>query len=99
MLDDEAVRRLIGAHTHAGVVWFHRESFEKLLQLLSVATAVDVASDSAVAPADHEQRLGEAERWFSQIEDLSAISEYQIERFRTLLGYTARTPKAETRGG
>ena len=40
---DEGTRRLIGVNRHEGVLWFHKESFEGLMDWLPVLAAVSAA--------------------------------------------------------
>ncbi len=89
LLQDEAVQRLVGAHTHGGIVWFHRESWEDLARWLFVMTLVDVFADTALSKRERALRISAAQVHFQQIDDLSLVSDYQIERFQALLGYAA----------
>jgi len=90
LLSDPAVQKLTGCHPHGGVVWFHRESLEELLRLLYVTTVLYAGADEKMTRTERAQRLVEDAAAFAQIEELSLISEYQLERFRLLLGYAAR---------
>jgi glycosidase len=90
MLSDPPVQRLIGCHPHGGVVWFHRESLEELLKLLFVTTVLYATADQQTTRSERARQVVEDAAAFAQIEELSLISEYQLERFRLLLGYAAR---------
>jgi glycosidase len=90
MLNDPPVQRLIGCHPHGGVVWFHRESLEELLRLLFVTTVLYATADEKTTRTERARQVVEDAAAFAQIEELSLISEYQLERFRLLLGYAAR---------
>ncbi|MFZ5434174.1 MAG: alpha-amylase family glycosyl hydrolase [Calditrichota bacterium] len=87
MLDDGAVRRLIGANWHRGVLWFHRESGEEFLHRLFVMAVIHVAADPNVSRKERGVKAAELLRHFHHIEDLAAIAEYQVDRMKTLLGY------------
>jgi hypothetical protein len=91
MLSDVSAQRFIGCHTYGKVVWFHRESFEELIRLLYVATILYCIHDQRMTRSERAQQLTADAAAFAQIEELSLISEYQLERFRMLLGYAAQT--------
>jgi glycosidase len=91
MLDNPAVQRLIALHTYAGVMWFNREGFEQLLYGLYAMTALHLLADASLSKMERAERLTEAYGCFMQIDDLCAISEYQLERLRVLLGYAGKT--------
>jgi hypothetical protein len=95
MLSDPPVERLIGGHVHGGVEWFHRESLEELLRLLFVTTVLYATADEKTTRSERARQIVEDAAAFAQIEDLSLISEYQLERFRLLLGYAAQSPSAK----
>jgi len=90
MFSDPPVQRLIGCHPHGGVVWFHRESLEELLKLLFVTTVLYATTDEKTTRTERARQLVEDAAAFAQIEELSLVSEYQLERFRLLLGYATR---------
>jgi glycosidase len=90
-LRDSSVQRLLGCHPYGGVVWFHRESFENYLQWLFRMTALGYMCDPSLSRAERGRRLAADFACFRQIEELSVISEYQIERLILLLGYAARS--------
>ncbi|HEY3294766.1 MAG TPA: alpha-amylase family glycosyl hydrolase [bacterium] len=94
MLNDPAVLRLIGAHLYGQVMWFNRESFNHLLRLLYAMTALHALADPKPAKTERARMLAASYASFTQVEDLSAISEYQLERLRVLLGYAAKTEDA-----
>ncbi|RPH94288.1 alpha-amylase [candidate division KSB1 bacterium] len=96
VLDDPCVHYLIGCHSYGGAVWYHRESLDELLRLLFVLTLLDVHTNVKLTAALQEKRIADAFTAIRQIFDLSAISEYQIERFRLLLGYAGQKKKAES---
>jgi hypothetical protein len=95
MLNDPPVQRLIGCHVHRGVEWFHRESLDELLKLLFVTTVLYATADEKTTRTERARQIVEDATAFAQIEDLSLVSEYQLERFRLLLGYATRSPSAK----
>lgn len=90
MLSDPAVQRFIGCHPYQNVVWFHRESLTELLRLLFITGVLDAASDDTLTKAERARYVADAAIAFHQIEDLSVVAEFQLERFRLLLGYAAK---------
>jgi glycosidase len=89
MMDDPCVQRLVGCHPFGGVVWFHRESLEDLRHWLMIFTVLDTVHDETLSKSQRAAALVHAFKSFSQISDLAAISEFQLERFKLLLGYAA----------
>lgn len=89
LLDDAAARALIGVNEHAGVLWFHMESFAELMHRLYAVTIVDANLDSALTKPKRGQRITRAWLSFRHMDELCVIAEHKLERLRTLLSYAA----------
>ncbi|MDD5088398.1 MAG: alpha-amylase family glycosyl hydrolase [bacterium] len=87
MLNDGAAQRVIGGNEYGGVVWYHRESFDTLLNTLFVMRIVSLLLNAKLTRAERGRQAAEAHRHFTLIEDLSAIAGYRLETLKTLLGY------------
>ncbi|MBU1984129.1 hypothetical protein KJ815_06955, partial [bacterium] len=89
LLEEGIVQRVIGCNEYGGIVWFHRESFERLTEWLYVMRVVGLLMNPKLTRPERGRMATAAHNGFHQIEDIAAISEYQLERLRTLLGYFA----------
>jgi len=87
MLDDGAAQRVIGGNEYGGVVWYHRESFDALLQNLFVMRIASLLLNGKLSREERGRQAAEAHRHFTLIEDLSAVAGYRLERLKTLLEY------------
>ena len=59
---DESVRSVVRVHEYDGVLWFHRESWEAMIEGLCSAVALDAALDPDASPASRARRALAARR-------------------------------------
>ncbi len=90
MLHDPLVRECLHVHRYRGVDWFNAEAMGELLRHLTIVTEIRLEMNSAFSAERRTDERREALHEFEVIQDLAAISEYEVGRLEKLLGYAAR---------
>jgi glycosidase len=93
MLDDPAVRRFLHTHTSQSTEWYRAEALQELLEWLALIERVHALADPQ--RARHREITRKS---FALIGELAAVSEYEVGRFRELLGYAAKPVRTKTEG-
>ena len=89
LLDDPAVAEWLGINTFEGVTWFHRESFETLLDWLAALAALDAAHSD---PERHARSIAERSTLLETLRDALERSGNRVDRLRAELA-TPRRPR------
>jgi glycosidase len=87
VLDDPAGREFLGVHMYRGVEWFRAEATDELIHLLETITTIRLGMDANLTGKERQTRRGQAVAALGTITEMAALAEYQVGRFRTLLGY------------
>lgn len=86
LIADAEARRILRAHRHDDILWYHQESFEALMRWLPRFAAMAAALKDA--RAGREVSLGAPPRFQRAVSAIVAASDeadYQVERLRELL--------------
>ncbi|HEX7319842.1 MAG TPA: alpha-amylase family glycosyl hydrolase [bacterium] len=77
LMNDRLVQQYISVHEHGGITWFHKESFEELMQWLFLVAAVKALAQSADDPASASVRIERDHALLSTLLASSIRSEYR----------------------
>jgi len=97
LLDQENCRNFVGAHEHAGLVWFDRNALWRFLTLLLVGTAQGAAA-TVVDKDDFLALIRQKIAELMQLRQLAEKSAYQLESFRREL-WRLSVPRRRKRPG
>ncbi|MFI5371492.1 MAG: alpha-amylase family glycosyl hydrolase [Candidatus Eisenbacteria bacterium] len=75
--DDPEVHRALRVHEHDGTRWFHRESWEDMVNALCAAAALDAATEPGIAPTTRARRVQACRRASSWLVAAAARAGYR----------------------
>ena len=76
LLNEPATQSYLGVNRYEGVLWFNKESFEKLLWWLMVATTVTAATDAEV---EIDEIVAKQYDLIATLQEAKAASKYRVE--------------------
>jgi hypothetical protein len=79
-LKDSEAAKFLGVNRHEGVLWFHRESFERLLTWTLLVATVDAMADADRPVAETIQALAECYDALQALQRAESESGYQVEK-------------------
>ncbi|MBN1954247.1 MAG: alpha-amylase [Anaerolineae bacterium] len=79
-LSDRELQQLIGVNRHQGILWFHHESFTRLLDWMLVVAVVDSLSDVQRAPEVTAQEIAARSAVIRRLAQAEQESGYRLER-------------------
>jgi hypothetical protein len=97
LLDDPEVQSYLGVHLYQGVQYFHKESYEQLARWLELVTLLHTLSNKRMSKEQKLRYMIRTHTTFSNISLLALVAEYQLDKFKTLLGYAVGSEKSQSR--
>ena len=79
-LSDQDVQTYLRVHQYQGVRWFHKESFESLLEWRLALAAIELTSDSALDAETLAESLTAVYTTIQALLDAEVQSDYQVEK-------------------
>jgi len=79
-LEDPEIQRFLGINRHQGVLWFNKESFERLLCWKHVMAALMLSADPAIPREDVARRMLACYQTLAHLRRAAENSGYQVER-------------------
>ena len=79
-LQDAEIQRFLQTNRHNEILWFNREAFRQLLQLLWLVAVVRITADTTRTAAEITRDLAAADAVITALHAAEAISGYRIDR-------------------
>jgi glycosidase len=80
LLRDSEMQQLLGINRYQGVLWFNKQSFERLLWWLLLLAAVMISADAARAPSEVTEEIAACYTSTRRMRAAAAESGYQVEK-------------------
>jgi len=90
LLRDSEMQQLLGVNRYQGVLWFNKQSFERLLWWLLLLAAIMISADPARAPHEVAEAITACYGTIRRLRAAAAESGYQVEKLLEL----AQEPQA-----
>ena len=84
LLRDSEMQQLLGVNRYQGVLWFNKQSFERLLWWLLLLAAVMVSADPARAPSEVTEEIAACYANVRRMRAAAVESGYQVEKLLAL---------------
>ncbi len=85
MLQDAVIRQFLQVNRAQGVLWFNKESFERLLWWMLFTAVVTITADPERSPVEVTQGIGDAYTTLQHLRHASDQSEYQLDKLLMLV--------------
>jgi hypothetical protein len=79
-LQDGDVQRYLQVNRYQGVLWYNKESYEKLLSWMLAIAVVEALSEAAPGIEEKQTRITFCYEIIKQLQGAQEISEYQVEK-------------------
>ncbi len=79
-LEDHEVQRFLRINRHQGVLWFNKESFERLLWWMQAIAAIALSADPALSSEEVAREMLACSRILAQLRHAEEDSDFQVER-------------------
>jgi hypothetical protein len=79
-LRDGEIQQILGVNRHQGILWFHKEPFEKLLEWMLLVATVDRIVDTRHPETERIQEIVESYDIVCKLRQAKEASDYQVEK-------------------
>jgi glycosidase len=80
LLRDSEMQQLLGVNRYQGVLWFNKQSFERLLWWLLLLATIMISADTARAPSEVTEGIATCYARVRRMRAAAAESGYQVEK-------------------